>query len=116
MGNPRNQVAAPAQEAEVKEFKSKTVGSAALKGPDGLVRDFTLSFTINNYNVGLLKDLVNFVEANPEEKISINAAPFFEGGASEAKLARFSHRVYVTAQTLEKLGKKVSDYIELKQA
>lgn len=119
MANPRNQLAKPTT-TEVRkdpsEYKSMGLGSLSLRSSDNkLVKDNSINFTINNYNAQFFKDAAEFVLANPEERVSISAGTFYdETKLSPKQRDRFSHRIYVSAETVAKVGKSIADYIKSK--
>lgn len=121
MANPRNQTSAAAQSSDSKEFnpdswKYMTLGSASVKNGKTLVRENDVNFTINTRNAEIIRDLAQFVIDNAEkdERISLNASPFYENSVSDKVLQHFSHRLYVSAEAVGKMGKKFSDYIKEK--
>jgi hypothetical protein len=125
MGNPRNNTTAPVTtntgDFDPDSWKTMGLGSASLRNGKNLVREGDMSFVISDYNAAFLKDAAEFVLNNPTEsegkptRISINAYPFFDT-VTESMKAHFSHRLCVSAETLAKIGKKISDYVKKKAA
>ena len=117
MGNPRNAVRKnenTESSFDASNWKTMTLGSMAVKGKDGqLMREGQISFTINSRNAELIKDAAEYILSNPEDKITISAGTFFEDANISDKVKKFfSHRVYVSAETVAKLGKTIADYVK----
>jgi len=104
------------------DWKFLTLGSLAVRDGKKLVRDYEISFVINPRNAQVIRDAAQFVMDNPvdaegkDQRISVNASPFFEGAASENTLKYFTHRLYLSAETIAKWGKKLSEYVVIKSA
>lgn len=124
MANPRNAVLKTEvkETVESKEFnpdswKYMTLGSLALKDGKNLVREHDISFVLNDRNAEIIRDMCDFILKNPLDaegkptKMSINASPFYEG-TNENKTRYFSHRIYVSADTLGKTGATFSKYVK----
>lgn len=125
MGNPRNTGTAVVEGngAEVKQidpssWKTLTLGSLSNKGNDGkLLREGAISFTINSRNAEIFRDAAQYVLDNQEEKVTISAGTFYEDANVSDKVRKFfSHRLYISAETIGKMGKAVADYVQKKTA
>lgn len=120
--NPRNKIGQEAASnsganlSDPSSWKFMTLGSLALKDGRNLVREHDVGFTINARNAEMIRDLAQFVLDNKsaDEKISINASPFYEDAASENVKKYFSHRMYISAETVAKTGKSFADYVAKK--
>jgi len=117
--NPRNvavkeEVNNTREAVDTSSWKTMSLGSLALKGNDGkLLREGMISFTINSRNAQVILDAAQFALNNPEEKITISAGTFFEdANVSDNVKKYFSHRLYISAETVEKMGKSFADYIK----
>jgi len=119
MSNPRNTAAASAPVAgkvvDPSTWKTMSLGSLSLKGEDGkLLREGAASFTINDRNAQVIRDAADYILANPQEKVTISAGTFFaDANISENVKKFFSHRLYISAETLTKMGKSIADYVKL---
>lgn len=115
--NPRNKAVETTNEVTRKdpsEYKSMGLGSLSLRSADNkLIKENAINFTINSYNAQFFKDAAEFVLANPEERVSISAGTFYdESKLSPKQRDRFSHRIYVSADTVAKVGKTIADYVK----
>ncbi len=124
MANPRNQTAKsePAQTnsgvPSPDQWSFMGLGSASLKNGRDLVRDNDFSFVINPRNAEIFRDAAQFVLDNPEDdqgkeqRITLNAAPLYEDKVSEKVLKYFTHRVFISKETVAKWGKSFADYVK----
>lgn len=113
--NPRNNVEKVESNDVIDSstWKTLTLGSLALKNKDGLMREGAISFTINARNAEILRDAAQFVLENNEEKITISAGTFYEDAKISDNVKKFfSHRLYISADTVKKFGKKLGDYVK----
>lgn len=122
-GNPRNNTATKETVTQTEggsvdssNWKTLTLGSLALKGNDGkLLREGMASFTINNRNAAIIKDAADFIMNNPDKKVTISAGVFYEDANISDNVKRFySHRLYISAASVAKWGKKLADYVTSK--
>lgn len=126
MSNPRNktsvtsvgQDSSEGKKSNPDDWKFLTLGSIAVRDGKKLIRDYDVSFVINPRNAEIIRDAAQFVMDNPtdadgkEQRVSINASPFYEDSVSENVLKYFTHRLYLSAETVAKWGKKFSAYIK----
>jgi hypothetical protein len=100
------------------DWKFMTLGSLALRNGKQLVREHDIGFVINARNAELIKDAAQFVLDNPtdaegkDQRISINASPFYEDSVSDKVLKYFTHRLYISSETVAKMGKTFADYFK----
>jgi len=116
MSNPRNKVNTQESNNVVDSstWKTLTLGSLALKGSDGkLMREGAVSFTINARNAEIIRDAAQYILENNEDKITISAGTFYEDAKISDNVKKyFSHRLYISADTVAKFGKKLADYVK----
>jgi len=115
MGNPRNQVVeTTTNEVDTSAWKTLTLGSLALKGSDGkLMREGAISFTINARNAEIIRDAAQYVLENNEDRVTISAGTFFDDAKLSDNVKKFfSHRLYISADSVAKFGKKLADYVK----
>lgn len=115
--NPRNKVSNEVVSNDVVDssnWKTMTLGSLSLKGNDGkLLREGKVDFTINARNAEIIRDAAQFILENSDEKITISAGTFFEDARVSDNVKKyFSHRLYISADTVAKFGKTLGDYVK----
>jgi hypothetical protein len=121
MGNPRNnlktkEVTEVTTNINPNDWKFMTLGSVAVRNGKTLVRENDVSIVLNSRNAELIRDAAQFILDHPvdadgkDQRISINASPFYEDSVSDKVLQYFSHRLYISADTIKKMGKTFSDY------
>lgn len=118
--NPRNAVQTEeasntGAKVDPSNWKTLTLGSLSVKGNDGkLLREGAISFTINSRNAEVIRDAAQFIMDNADEKITISAGTFYEDANISDKVRKFfTHRLYISAESLTKMGKAVVDYVKL---
>ena len=119
--NPRNKVdAVSTDKPDASEWKSMSLGSTALKDDTNkLVNDYKTAFVINHRNAELIRDAAQHILDNPQQadgkdlNFTINIGKFFDPENLSANVRKyFTHRVYVTKDSMEKIGKTFADYIK----
>lgn len=95
------------------EWSTLGLGSLAYKdGSGNLAKEGSISFTINSRNAQVIKDMADFILNNSDEQLTVSAGTYFNEDALSAKQKKFfSHRIYVSKDTLEKIGKTPADYV-----